>query len=228
MRVLLPPPGRTPEYLRIRPNGRSPIVFLRRGKGRTLIHNHAPDHGDRQWLRTAADARPRGRKRGISMKLTDFQPTEKWVELQEELHKRYALNADIMDHDGKRLVENTWGNDLCKAIRGDKKGFGAICAPAGQMFLQLMREGEPFAEECDGGMMRIGVPVMKDGEFLGAVGGCGVYDEDGEVDEFTIDMMSDLDADAIADMAQTVKSVSADKVAEIQEFIQAKLAEMIG
>lgn len=163
------------------------------------------------------------------MELTDFRAVEEWVELQDELHKRYALNADVMNKEGKRLSGNTWGNELCREIRGDDKGFGAICAPAGQMFLQLMQTGKkPFAEECDAGMMRICVPVIKDGEFLGAVGGCGLVPEDGELDEFTIDMMSDLDAEHIAKLALKVGTASEVKVQEIQDFIKDKVAEAIG
>lgn len=159
------------------------------------------------------------------MELTDIMPLEGWVELQEELHERFNLNADIMDKDGKQLAGNTWGNELCREIRGDSKGFGAICAPAGQMFRQLMQEGKaPFAEECDAGMMRISVPIIKDGELLGAVGGCGLVPEGSEVDEFTIDMMSDLDAERITHMASEVSFASEARVKEIQDFFQKRIS----
>ncbi|QJB55479.1 PocR ligand-binding domain-containing protein [Pseudodesulfovibrio sp. zrk46] len=162
------------------------------------------------------------------MELTDFMPEEGWVALQNELHQRFNLNADVMNKEGKRLRDNTWGNDLCKAIREDAKGFGAICAPAGQMFLQLMQKGQkPFAEECDAGMMRVCVPVLKDGEFLGAVGGCGLVADEGEVDGFTIEMMSDLDAELITQAAKGVSVASEDRVQEIQDFIQERVAEAL-
>ncbi len=161
------------------------------------------------------------------MELTDIMPKEKWVELQEELHTRFQLNADVMDKEGKRLAGNTWGNDLCKAIREDKKGFGAICAPAGMMFTQMMKEGEPFVEECDGGMARISVPVKVDGELIGAVGGCGLVVDDGEVDAFTVGMMSDLEEAAVEKMAENVGIASDEKVKEIQEFIQKRINEAL-
>jgi len=162
------------------------------------------------------------------MELTEYMSVEKWVELQDELHERFQLNADVMGKDGKRLSGNTWGNDLCREIRGDAKGFGSICAPAGQLFLKMMQDSaEPFSEECDAGMMRISVPIVKDGEFLGAVGGCGLIPEDGEIDEFTVDMMSDLDAERITHMAAKVSVASEARVKEIQDFIQKKLAAII-
>lgn len=161
------------------------------------------------------------------MELTDIMPKEKWIALQEELHQKFALNADIMDKEGKRLSGFTWGNDLCKAIHDDSKGFGAICATAGMMFVQMVKEGEPFVEECDAGMARISLPIKVDGELVGAVGGCGLVVDDGEVDEFTIGMMSELDEETIAKASATVSEASESKVAEIQAFIQEKIDEAI-
>ncbi|MEF2231188.1 MAG: PocR ligand-binding domain-containing protein [Pseudodesulfovibrio sp.] len=162
------------------------------------------------------------------MKLTDFAPEEQWRALQQELHDRYGLNADIMDAEGKRLFGNTWGNDLCRAIRNDAKGFPSICVMAGQMFTQLLKEGEPFAEMCDAGMLRVSVPVRKDGEVVGAVGGCGLRPADEDVDEFTVGMMSGLDEKAIPGLAATVVSADEARVAEIQDYIQKRVAEIMG
>lgn len=161
------------------------------------------------------------------MTLKDLIPEEELVKLQRELHDRFGLNSDIMDGEGHRLFGSTWGNDLCMAIREDEKGFGAICATAGQMFTQLLKKGEPFVEYCDGGMMRVSVPVVVGGEVVGAVGGCGLASEDDEVDEFTIGMMSGLSEADIAARAATVKTVSEERVAEIQEFIAERLKALL-
>ncbi len=162
------------------------------------------------------------------MKLTDLAPEEKWLTLQQELHDRFGLNADIMDSEGKRLFGNTWGNDLCRAIRNDEKGFSSICVTAGQMFTHLLKQGEPFAEECDGGMLRVSVPVKKDGKVIGAVGGCGLRPEDGEVDPFTIGMLSGLEEKAVEKLSPGVHVASDERVKKIQEFIQKRIAEIIG
>lgn len=162
------------------------------------------------------------------MELTDLMPMEKWVELQEELHERFALNADIMDKDGKRIAGNTWGNELCRAIRDDAKGFGAICAPSGQMFLHLMQTGKkPFSEECDGGMLRISVPILHEGELIGAVGGCGLVPEDGEIEEYMIEMSTGMGEEEITTLSKEVGIASEAKVQEIMDFIQDKIAKAI-
>ncbi|EGB14929.1 Transcription regulator,histidine kinase sensor-like protein [Pseudodesulfovibrio mercurii] len=161
------------------------------------------------------------------MTLKDLVPEEELVRLQQDLHDRFGLNADIMDGEGHRLFGSTWGNDLCRAIRDDDKGFSAICATAGQMFTQLLKEGEPFVEYCDAGMVRVGVPVVVDGEVIGGVGGCGLVPADEEVDEFAIGMMSGLSEDAIAAKAQTVKPADEARLAEIQAFIAERLKQYL-
>ncbi|MDD3311380.1 PocR ligand-binding domain-containing protein [Pseudodesulfovibrio sp.] len=163
------------------------------------------------------------------MKLTDLAPEAKWRELQQDLHDRFGLNADIMDADGHRLFGNTWGNDLCRAIRNDDKGFSSICVMAGQMFTRLLKEGEPFAEMCDAGLLRVSVPVKRDGEVIGAVGGCGLLPaEDEEVDAFTVGMMSGLDEAAIPGLASTVRTADEARIREIQDHISKRVAEITG
>lgn len=162
------------------------------------------------------------------MQLTDFAPEAKWRELQRELRDRYGLNADIEDAEGHRLFGTDWGNDLCPAIRDDPKGFSSICVTAGQMFTHLLKQGEPFAEECDGGMMRVAVPIRKDGEIIGSVGGCGLMPADGEIDPFTIGMMSDLTEERVEALAPTVKTAAPDRIAEIQDYIAKRVAEIMG
>ena len=161
------------------------------------------------------------------MTLKDLISEEDLAALQQELHDRFGLNADIMDAEGHRLLGNTWGNDLCRAIRNDEKGFGAICATAGQMFTQLLKKGEPFVEYCDAGMVRVSVPVVVDGEVVGAVGGCGLVPADEEVDEFTVGMMSGLDEAAIAERVKTVHAADEARLAEIQAFINERIQALL-
>ncbi|NDV18842.1 transcriptional regulator [Pseudodesulfovibrio sp. JC047] len=163
------------------------------------------------------------------MNLTDLIGKDDLIALQNELRDAFGLNADIMDAEGKKVVGHTWGNELCSTIRDDAKGFGSICAPAGQMFHHVLSTTkEPIAEFCDGGMMRVAVPVLHDGEYIGAVGGCGLAPDDDEVDTFTIGMMSDLDEAVLTEKAKTVAVGSQDKIKEIQSYITRRVEELIG
>ena len=82
------------------------------------------------------------------MHLTDLIGKDDLISLQNELHDTFNFNADIMDADGKKLVGNTWGNELCPAIRDDAKGFGAICAPR-------WPDVPPYAQHHQGAYCRV-------------------------------------------------------------------------
>lgn len=160
------------------------------------------------------------------MELIDYIPEEGLKALQQELHDLFELNADIMDADGKRLFGNTMSNDLCRAIRDDEKGFGGICVPAGAMFAMMMKDGEPFYEECDAGMMRVSVPVVVEDEVIGAIGGCGLVAPDGEADGFTIGMMSGVEEAVATAMAEKIEPVAEGRVEEIFAYIQKRIGEL--
>ena len=159
------------------------------------------------------------------MELTDIMPKEKWVELQKDLCERFGLNADVVDKDGKKFAGVAWGNELCRTLHDDKKGFSSICAPAGAMFTQLAQAGDTFAEECDACKTRLSVPIYNGDELVGAVGGCGLLAEGEEVDGFTIGMMSDLEEGKIEELTETVKVASEDRIKEIQDYIRKKIDE---
>lgn len=162
------------------------------------------------------------------MELTDIAPKETWIALQEELSARFGFNADVVDKEGKKMQGLSFGNELCKALFADKKGFGAICVTAGASFVELAKQGKPFTEECDALMMRVSVPVIKDGEHVGAVGGCGLLSAEEEIDEFTIGMMSDLEEDRITELGKTVKTFTEDDIEEIKKYIQKRIDEILG
>ncbi|WP_243544694.1 PocR ligand-binding domain-containing protein [Pseudodesulfovibrio tunisiensis] len=161
------------------------------------------------------------------MKMTDLAPEQDWKALQQELRDTYGFNADIMDAEGRRLFGSSWGNDLCRAIHDDRQAFGAICQPSGQMFTHLLTSGRTaFAEECDGGMLRITVPVIRNNELVGAVGGCGLLPDDGEIEEFMIRMSSGMDEATIAKHAGTVAPVQRARVDEIIARIERRIREI--
>jgi len=162
------------------------------------------------------------------MELTQIMPKEQWVELQQELCEKFGLNADVVDKEGKKLAGVSWGNELCRTLHEDKKGFSSICVPAGSMFTQLAQAGEQYVEECDACMTRLSVPIVRDGELIGSIGGCGLLSDEEEVDSFTIGMMSDLEEEKTEELAKTVSVVSEARVKEIQEYIQNRIDEILG
>jgi ligand-binding sensor protein len=163
------------------------------------------------------------------MKMTDLMPVEQWLELEKELHEKFHINAEVVEVDGKRVTnKRLWCNELCRKIRASAEGTGGICAPSGQEFVRLIREErKPFIEECDLCLSKINVPVIVDGEVVGAVGGCGLLPEGNEVEEYLVTVTMGMDEGEVQQLAETIPTASQDKLEEIRDYIQAKVLEII-
>jgi ligand-binding sensor protein len=132
------------------------------------------------------------------MHLTDMIPLEKWVALEEEIARRFGLDVNVFDTEGVRISEfKNWVNPLCPAIKATDKGQAFICAVAHMnVAAQAMQTRQAVIEECDAGLVKVVVPIFCKDRFVGAVGACGVCLDDGEVDTFLVNKMTDIEEDA--------------------------------
>ncbi|MEF2146566.1 MAG: PocR ligand-binding domain-containing protein [Desulfovibrionaceae bacterium] len=162
------------------------------------------------------------------MKMTDLMSLEDWEKLEKELHERFGLNAAASDAEGVRLTKYAnWGNPLCPRIKGDPKGLSAICAVAGRHFNTTCQSSRsPLVEECDAGLVKIAVPVIKDGEYLGCVGGCGLLFEDSEVETFLVSKSLEIEESEAERLAADVTSISHDRADEIVLYLKDRLAQL--
>ncbi|MDL1968473.1 MAG: PocR ligand-binding domain-containing protein [Deltaproteobacteria bacterium] len=154
------------------------------------------------------------------MSLTDILPLEKWVEFENEIHRRSGLNANVYDINGIRITDNTnWANRLCPVIKANDKGISFICAVANMnMAFQTKLNGEPVIEECDAGLIKIAAPIFVGDEFIGTVGGCGLLIEGGEVDSFLINKITAIDENKIKSLSDDIKTISEEEAQAITDY----------
>jgi ligand-binding sensor protein len=163
------------------------------------------------------------------MKLTDLQPLEKWIELEEAIRQRSGMRASIYDTDGIGITgQSKQANDLCREIRATGKGQTYICAIAHQnMAAMAQNRRSPVIEECDAGLIKIVVPIFDGDEFIGAAGGCGLLMEGGEVDDFMINKTTDLPEDKIADLAESVATITQQEAEKLAAYISEEIDRVI-
>jgi ligand-binding sensor protein len=159
------------------------------------------------------------------MKLTDIAPLERWMELENDINTRSGMDANVFDTRGYRISDQKhWANKLCPAIKDTDKGQSFICAPAHMnIAAQAMRSREPVIEECDAGMIKLVVPIFMNEEFVGAVGACGMKFEEGEIDSFLVNKMTEMDEEKVETLSATVPSIAREKAEELKQFIQEKI-----
>lgn len=155
------------------------------------------------------------------MKLTELQPLEKWAELETAIRKKSGLRARVYDTEGVGITDQTaHANDLCPEIRSTARGLTFICAVAHQNLAAMAQNTrEPVIEECDAGLIKIVVPIFVGDEFVGAAGGCGLLMSDGEVDDFMINKTTDLPEARIAELMESLGTITATEVDALTAFI---------
>ena len=163
------------------------------------------------------------------MKLTDLAPLEKWIALEKDIHKQSGLDVNVFDTKGYRISEfKNWANRLCPEIKATDKGQSFICAPAHMNIATLaMRSKQPVIEECDAGMLKLVVPIILNDEYVGAVGACGFLLDDGEVDSFLVNKMTDINEDKVEKLTEGIDSITTEKAEILAQYIENQIAEVV-
>lgn len=156
------------------------------------------------------------------MELIDICPLEKWQALEDEIRARTGLNASIYDIKGYRIIpKEEFPNRLCPEIKANSKGQSFICATAHMNIAILAKESkDPVIEECDAGLIKLVVPILVGDEFVGSASGCGMLLDDGEVDTFLVNKITEMEEEHLEQLASDVPVISMEKAQEISKFIK--------
>jgi ligand-binding sensor protein len=92
---------------------------------------------------------------------------------------------------------------------------------------QAKDEKRPVIEECDAGLMKIVVPIFVDGNYIGAVGACGLLPAGGEVDSFLVNKMTDIDEADIEALCEDLAVIEKNSAEEVAQFIWEKIEAIV-
>jgi len=157
------------------------------------------------------------------MQLTDLMPVEDWIEIEKEVRRRSGLDASVFDINGYRISGyKEWANRLCPAIKANDKGQSFICAVAHMNVASQARQtGNPVIESCDAGLVKACAPIIVEGEYVGALCGCGMTLEDDAVETFLINKITGIDEATLEDLSSDVRPIRS-------ETLEALVAHMSG
>jgi len=150
---------------------------------------------------------------------------EQWVLLEKEIHERCGLDVNVFDPNGYRITDfKNWANRLCPAIKDTDKGQSFICAVAHMNLAAEARQTrKPVIEECDAGLLKLVVPIFTGNQFLGAVGACGYLLEDGEIDAFLVNKITEIDEGTVEDLSEGIRSITREEAMELARYIQERI-----
>ncbi len=162
------------------------------------------------------------------MKLTDILPVEKWLELEKDIHERSGLASNVFNVEGIRVTDyKVWVNRLCPVVKAHDSGQSFICAVAHMNIADMAKNSkETVIEECDAGFLKLVVPIFVEGEFLGAVGACGLLLDDGDVDSFMVNRTIDIGEEKIEELLDDIKRISSEDVEALGEYITERIRKI--
>lgn len=163
------------------------------------------------------------------MELLDVCPLETWVSLENDIYERSGLNASVYDTAGIRInAGHRWPNRLCPEIKATSKGQSFICATAHMNIAIMAKESQaPVIEECDAGMLKLVVPIFVQDQFIGSAGGCGLLLDQGEVDSFLVNKITEIDEERVESLAQGIPALTMEKAQALAQFIQGRIEAII-
>lgn len=163
------------------------------------------------------------------MTILDLAPVRIWKDLSDKLHNKTGLSCNVTDADNKPLfLPDKWANQLCPAVKGHPEAGPAICAIAmSSMANEARISKKPVVEPCDLNLIKIAIPIFKDGLFLGTVGGCGGWIKgDEELEALPAARLLGEDEDKIAGMAEGAPVLKAEEIAAALKMVRGALDEI--
>lgn len=163
------------------------------------------------------------------MELTDILPVEKWNAFEEDIHERSGLASNVFNVDGIRITDyKVWVNRLCPVVKSYDSGQSFICAVAHMNIADMAKKSkETVIEECDAGLLKLVVPIFVKGEFLGAVGACGLLLDDGDVDAFMVNRTIEIGEEKVEGLSDDIKRISTEDAEALGEYITDRIKKIV-
>ena len=155
------------------------------------------------------------------MHLTEILTLDEWIEVEKQITAKFNIDANVFDVKGIRVTDyKNWVNPLCPEIKATDKGQSFICAVAHMnIAAQAARSKKALSQECDAGLMKLVVPVFVGDDFVGALCGCGVLPQGGEVESFLINKITGIDESEIESLSKGIQTLSMERLAEIEAYL---------
>lgn len=154
------------------------------------------------------------------MNALDVKSKEEWEALMKEIAEKTRLTVTLGDGKGSHiLTTDSWTRcSLCARIREKKEAITFICSQTNTaMIEEAKRVKGPVVDFCDAGLIRMAVPIFRDGEVIGQLTACGAVVPDEEVDAFLVAQQAGIteeEAEVLAGEAPVVSMEEIQKLAD--------------
>ncbi len=132
----------------------------------------------------------------------DLKTKEEWEEILDRFAKDAKMTACLTDDTGKQLICASERFPLCKAIRENHDALTFICSQTNTAMLAVLKQTlRPEIDACEAGLIRVAIPIFRDGSLIGQVTACGLGSNDEELDSFLVSKQMGIPEEEVLKLA---------------------------
>jgi ligand-binding sensor protein len=147
-----------------------------------------------------------------------------WEEYLGELAKKTGLTLALVSPDGTLLQVQGQRNQLCREIRARPEALTYVCSQSSAaMRAQVQRAGAVLLDQCEVGLWYLTVPVIREGELVALVNGCGQKPDDEDLEPFMVAQQLKVTEDQAEALSRDVPHAEGDQIEALGEKIFADL-----
>jgi ligand-binding sensor protein len=130
-------------------------------------------------------------------------PTE-WDAILTGFYDQVGMTACLSDAAGSQPLCHGERFPLCAAVRNNPEATTFICSQTNTAMLAVVSKTlQPEIDLCEAGLIRLVVPIVRDGELVGQVFACGLAPRDEELDAFPIARQLGIPEEQVLELAKS-------------------------
>ena len=143
----------------------------------------------------------------------DLKTKEEWEMILERVAWDLNMTACLTDDTGAPFFCRLDRYPVCSAIRANPEATTFICSRVNTAMLAVVRKTlRPEVDMCDAGLLRVVVPIVRDGTLVGLVTACGLAAKGEELNTFLLAKQLGVTEERVQELARSTPFGSEDEV----------------
>ena len=143
----------------------------------------------------------------------DLKTEEEWDEILERFARQIEMTTCLTDETGTQPRCHGARFPLCAAIRDNQEATTFICSQTNTAMLAVvMKTLKPEIDLCEAGLIRLVVPLVRDGGLVGQIFACGLAPRDEELDPFLVARQLGISEERVLELATSTPSSSEEEL----------------
>lgn len=134
----------------------------------------------------------------------ELKTPKEWDAILAGFCDQVGMTACLSDAAGGQPLCHGERFPLCAAVRNNPEATTFICSQTNTAMLAVVSKTlQPEIDLCEAGLIRLVVPIVRDGKLVGQVFACGLAPGDEELDAFPIARQLGIPEEQVLELAKS-------------------------